>query len=347
MAAPETPAAGQVPAEPDRSAIASQPEFDGPYEFPAEDSKPEKDSAAYQTQPKDKAGEAKPDKDAKPAAEDKKPEPAKPAAPEKPKHNEDLVELALEFGATEAEIEQVSPARLKAWVREQAAGRRAPPEPKTAEPKADDAIEFEFDGKKHSIKADDLDPSVVALFRHFQVQNKTLTEQVQAQVKFHQQARAAAVWDAVDEAFAGLDKAVFGDGGRDTLDPKSAEYERRKLVVQAAGIELTDTPAQVRKKLAAKAALFGPPPAPKADAKPESKAEPDHADRGDGRNEKGQFVPDADARQEMKRWDDAALPPPTASREPGPGRKLSPEEASDKAVAETMKRIGLVPNGRR
>lgn len=338
MASPES-SASEPAVQPDRSSTESQADFESTYDFPQTDDK----SAA----PKAGAKPAADKGDPKPAAEKKEPEKAEPKAdpkPEKPRHNEELVELALEFGATEAEIEQVTPARLKAWVRGQIAERRgARPEPKKDEPK-DDVIEFELDGKKQSLKADDWDPNVVALLRSMQAQNKALAEKFEAQEKAHQQSQAAALWESVEDGFESLDAAIFGKGRYADLDQKSIEFQRRAMLYSAAGIQPTDTPKQVKAKLAAKAVLFGASPAPSPKVEPE-KAEPDHEDRGDGRNAKGQFVPDAEAQKELKRWDDAALPPPTPSREPGPDRKLTLEEASDRAVAATMRKHGLVPNG--
>jgi hypothetical protein len=333
MDSPGSAAPAPTAADPDRASASNQPEYDSTYDFPAEEPK------AADKQPAAKADTAPAEK-SQPKAEAKpEPKPEPKSEPAAPKHNPDLVELALEFGATEGEIAEVSPARLKAWVREQASARRQAPEPKKAEP-AEDVIEFEHGGQKHKLKADDLDPAVAALFKSL----RDSQQQLQTELKAQRESAAAARRQEQIEAAVDF----FEEAGDQFAASAEEGKQRRFALWQIAGIA-PDTPAaQVRAKLKAAAALFGLAPGgkPQKAAEPAPEAKPVARETPDRDPGTGRFVPDADAKKEMDRWDDAAVPVPTG-RDEGPGRKLSPEEASDKAVAAAMKRHGLVPNGRR
>lgn len=318
------------------SAVANSPSPPAAEKAPVEknpfDYDPEMDGILDDAPAAPKA-EAKPE----PKVEEKKPvetpKAEAKAEPAKPAHNPDIVELALDLGASQAWIDTQSPAELKAAVRyEMQARRAAESAPKKEEPAKPEAIEFEFGGQKRAVKLEDLDENVAALLQHFHSQNKALTEKFEQQERSSKQARASAVWDSVDEAFGTLDAGLFGEGTRETLDPKSVEFERRKLLIDAAKIELTDTPAQIKRKIAAKAALFGAAPAKVAEA-PKVERETPPKDP-----ETGRFISVDDAlksAKEEQRWASNGQSKPTNRTAPElpPGTKRA-----EKTVAAILKR---------
>lgn len=333
MAAPETSDSGQAPAE---SATAFGPsdstfndDYDAPYEAPEPKPEPKADETPTAAKP-----EAKKEPESAKKAEPKADEPA--AA----KHNADLVDIALDLGASQEWIDSQTPAQLRAAVRAEVARRREAPAPKKEEPK-DDVLEFEVGGKKHALKGEDFDPTAFALLKALHAQNQTneqrfkqLSEDSDRRHLESQREAARAAFEELGEFYAGADDT---DGGR-----------RRMAIAGAARVLKTDSPTTAAKKIKEMAALFGgggkPPAAkPAKAAEPEPEPAADATDRGDGRNEKGQFVPAADAQTEIDQWRSGNLPAPTDRQSP-PSR-LAPREQGVKNLANSMRKLGISPNG--
>lgn len=300
------------------------PEFDSDYDPPAPKpaGRPSPPAAA---KPEPKA-EDKPAE--KPAA--KNPEPGSGFS----RHDPYVVRQAKRFGATQEWIDAQDPDWLEAEVHRAIAEERGPrPEPKKDEPR-DDLIEFEFGGKKQSIKADDLDPSVAALFRSLQAQ----IAEAKSELKGHREAadrrHQADLRQAAEESFAALGESFIAAGAE--------AHARRVAMLRAAGVTGEDTPAQVRAKLketAAMLGLAGTAAAPKAE--PPAKAEKPAPARD---AETGQFVRSADAEAEVEEWRSGGLPRPT-DRQPPPPPRLSARETGIKNLAAAMRQNGITPYG--
>lgn len=293
--------------------------------------------AVYDFQPADEKKPAKSDE--KPAAE-AKPEdkPEKKPEPAAPKHNEFLVEQAIEFGATQAQIDRVSPAELKAWVKQQIAERRSQADGRKPEPDADDDLGVEVDGKK--VKASDYDPGIAAVLKALKKQGDLQKQQLESIQADHARRHASDQKAAAEAFFADLSD-LYGKGQYEELDPDT--LGRRNLLVYAAGVVKTDSPVEIAKKLKTAHAqlqkLYGGKaevPAPKAPEKELPDRDPDT----------GQFrrTPEADA--EVERWRRGGVHEPTSRTTPAPKEpNLGPEERAERVVAQKFQEFGLRPNG--
>jgi hypothetical protein len=280
-----------------------------------------------------------------------KPEPKAEPKPESeaPRHNPDLVELALDLGATQDQIDGVSPAVLKQWVRDQNRAARQPapakkPDPEPEPDDADDVLdEYEDGGVKKKIKASEYEAPVVHLFKTV----KELREKLAARERADAERETAARFQSVEDAFEALGAeaaALLGKGHTSEFKAESDEMFRRTAVFRTANLTTADTPKQIAAKVkAAYERLFGkaPPAAKPAPAEAKPDADPDAFTPP--RDDKGRFVPTEDAQAEIRKWAAGGLPEPTGRAAPKP--KVTGDAAAIRAVEDEFRKLGYTPNG--
>lgn len=299
---------------------------------------------------------------AKPAA---KPEAAAEPAPvpAKPKFSQRLLRLAEQFGMSKAEIDACDTAAdLEAEVRyaraelQDARGRQnvqvvganavspqpAAPAPKPAEVDEDEEVLAKINDPEFG-----LDPSIAKLLNRLVKGRKELAEEVGSFRKREESREAAARYDAFDAAFESLGEsfhAVFGEGDRHTNTDADA-FARRAAAVNAAGLADGDSPATMKRKIAAAAKkLFGvvtaPVPASEkpADGYGVSGSVSTPTTPKDPKT--GQFVKPAAVKKskEVEEWEDAQLARPTARNG---GAEPKGDAAARKAVEKWHRDRGL------
>lgn len=267
----------------------------------------------------------------------------KPAAkaPEKPAHAPRVLRLARELGISEADIAATDPAELSDWVMEsldriarQPAAAKPSPAPEPEEDYGFGEYEDE-DGAKKKVDLSGYERPIRHVFKTLAQELKAIKAE-NAELKESTRRREARdAYDAFDAAFESLGdagKAIFGDGPGTAMDTASEESQRRHFVLQAAKLKAGDSPAVIKKKIAAAVkTLYGPvggdSPAPKKAAK-DAPAETPADDRPRAKN--GRFT--------AEEWEEAALAKPT-SRTPPPAPKG--EKLAMANLAKKMHRFGM------
>lgn len=198
-------------------------------------------------------------------AADPPPQPATPPrdpetgrfVPQTPKHNSYWLRRAQEIGLGDEDIAALDPAELQAEVRHREIwtvahlrGQLPPattPAP-TPEPKDDFALpDFLDDAVKGVIRA------LHDRIRRLEGETGTLKQRDQLRA----QSESERVLDAAFEALPQHER-LFGKGSAADLQG-TPELNRRIAIVRAAGIEPSDAPATIRKKIAAAAGLWATP----------------------------------------------------------------------------------------
>lgn len=184
--------------------------------------------------------------------------PEPPAAPKLPSY---LTKLAKQHGFNESDLSSMSADDVRdaivlakgrseehrdveRGIRLNAAGRPYDPQtgrllPVVADPKPEPEVPFSL--KELGIDETNLDPdfakTLTALAKPIIERNKALEDKLKrledglGEVDRRDQARThAAALDQLDRMFV-QNKAVFGEGSREDLDPDSPEYQRRAMVV--------------------------------------------------------------------------------------------------------------------
>lgn len=175
-------------------------------------------------------------------------------------HPRTLIRRAMEFGASISDVRHTTPDDLDLWIEAQESAARQKP----ATPPVVDADEYgigelvksnpEFESPLLAV-VKKIAEKTTARLGAIETENKALKSEVT-------RLRGAKNVDAIDEVFSGLSPAIFGAGGRASIDPNSAEGKRRLSVISTAGIKKGDSDAVVKQKIKANADLLYPAAAP-------------------------------------------------------------------------------------
>lgn len=249
---------------------------------------------------------------AKPAA------PSTPVAPEPaklPSHPRSLVRRALEYGASQEQINAASLDELDSFVSDQDTFREnaaRAPKPDAKDPAQDD-IDWGLRSDGTPLKESDFEPGMAALIKR---QHREMKE-LRATVATREVEHAA---KTIDGAFANLDNPVFGSGAAAEITKE--EFSARLRLLRAAGIDLNNPPSTpvIEKKLKAVMSELG------ISAKKESpKKEPENA-YAEAANGNGRIT--------KEQWDEAGVAVPTK----GNGKPVKGQRAAMQAASEWLKK---------
>ena len=251
-----------------------------------------------------------------------------------PEHPPEIVEIAQTFGLSDATIQTLTPAMLRATIRDMrrrevaeqqhrsradavdAAPRPVVPVQRAPEPPAEEDLPFDTTV---------VDPDIVAFLRQSRKEMREMREKLGQSEERVRQGEARQMHDVIDDAFAAMPDhvAFFGDEAGAELAATDPKMKRRVAVINAAGLAAGDGQRAIKRKIMQAVKDVYPDGVPKPGAKP---GKPAPAGRPDPYTQAGANVPEDDERLTEAEWRQAQVERPTRltppKEKPGPKRAM-------------------------